>query len=443
MNVLISLLAFAVAIFILVGIHEFGHYIVAKKFGVKVLKFSIGFGKEIFSFQGKETRFSLSLIPLGGYVKMLDKREGEVKKEELHREFTNLNVYKRFLIVFAGPAINLILAVFLYTIIDMVGTTALNPVIGSVTQNSISAVAGLKTNDEIIAVNSKPTKTALAVMEQILNNSLNESLSIQVIDKDNIQKNIILKLPEQLLDNPKTSLNKKLGFSFLRPILKPIINTIRDNSPASLAGLQHSDLILKTNNVAINSWQQWVKIIKKNALKPLNLVVKRNNQTITLLVVPNKKAIIGVTPLVQTDLYQQYFSLDKKNFLEATSNAIDKTYKQALLTVQLIGRIVIGNASVENISGPVKIASIAGQTIQINFLTFLGFLAVLSVSLGTLNLLPIHPLDGGHLFSYIIEIIKGSEPSESFILNSQKIGFIIIFSLMSIAVYNDALYLFL
>jgi regulator of sigma E protease len=443
MNILISLLTFAVTIFILVGIHEFGHYIVAKKFGVKILKFSIGFGKEIFSFQGKETRFSLSLIPLGGFVKMLDKREGEVKEEELHREFTNLNVYKRFLIVFAGPAINLILAVFLYTIIDMLGTTALNPVVGSINQNSISAIAGLKINDKIIAVNSKPTKTSLAVMEQILNNSLDESLSIQVVDKNNIQKNIILKLPTNLLDDPKISLNQKLGFSFLQPVLKPIINTIQANSPASLAGLKYNDLILKTNNIIISSWQQWTKIIKKNALKPLNVVVKRNNQIITLLIVPNKKAIIGVTPLIQKNLYQQYFSLDKKNFLNASSNAINKTYKQALLTVQIIGRMVIGNASIENVSGPVRIASVAGQTIQISFLTFLSFLALLSVSLGTLNLLPIYPLDGGHLFGYIVEIIKGSQLSESFVLNSQKVGFIIIFFLISIAVYNDALYLFL
>lgn len=331
MSILISLLAFATAIFILVGIHEFGHYIVAKKFGIKILKFSIGFGKEIFSFQGKETRFSLSAIPLGGYVKMLDKREGAVKKEELHREFTSQNVYKRFLIVFAGPAINLILAIVLYAIIYMVGTTALKPIVAEVTPNSSSFNAGLKTNDEIISVNSQPTKTAVAVMEKILNHSLDKMLLLSVIDENNRPKNLILKLPNQLLEQPKVSLTKKLGFNFRYPTLKPILNTIKKDFPADLAGLKSNDLILKTNNIAITHWRQWTKIIKKNTLKPLNLVIKRNHKTLNILVVPNSKAIIGVTPFIPKNLNQKYFNTDKKDFFEASISAIDKTYKQAVL----------------------------------------------------------------------------------------------------------------
>ncbi len=443
MSILISLLAFAVAIFILVGIHEFGHYIVAKKFGVKILKFSIGFGKEIFSFQGKETRFSLCAIPLGGYVKMLDLREGEVKKEELHREFTTQNVYKRFLIVLAGPAINLLFAIVLYAIIYMLGTTALKPIIATVTPNSISFNAGLKTNDEIIAINQKPTLTAVSVMEQILNHSLDKTISFSVIDANNRPKNLILNLNQNLLENPKISLIKKLGFNFRYPTLEPIIQSIVKNSPAELAGLKPNDLILKTNNTIIKSWQQLVVIIQKNANKPLNLVIKRNNIEHKVLVIPNQKAKIGVRVLIPKNLNQNYFRTDTKNFFDASISAIDKTYQQSLLTVQMLFKMVVGQASIENISGPVRIASIAGQTAQISLIAFLSFLALLSVSLGVLNLLPIYPLDGGHLLGYCIEIIKGSQVSENFVLNGQKIGFVIIFFLMFIAVYNDALYLFL
>ncbi|SFV52239.1 Membrane-associated zinc metalloprotease [hydrothermal vent metagenome] len=436
---MLSLFAFIVVILILVGVHEFGHFWVAKKCDVKVLKFSIGFGPVIKKWQKGETEFVLSAIPLGGFVKMLDKREGEVADEENHREFNQKSVYQRFAIVIAGPLANLLFAIFLLIIVNFVGIQQLKPIIGSVIPNTPAFVAGLKDNDRIISINNHKITGVSNVLSEIINNIDEKSISIEVKKDNSLIFNYQLFLPKGLFKNPKEDVFKILGFNFALPTLPPVINKIVAKSPAEVAGILVGDEIIKINQTEVKSWKYFVEIIQQNPNKLLKVLIKRNNKIININLTPDSEAKVGVQVFVPKGFLDDYFVIEKKSFFDAIQSAVLRTYNLSITTLKFIGKMIMGNASIEHISGPVSIANYAGQSFNLGFVAFLSFLAMISISLGVLNLLPIPMLDGGHLLFYFIEIIKGSPVNDVFQILFQKVGLLFILSLMTIAVYNDVL----
>ncbi|MAS83615.1 MAG: RIP metalloprotease RseP [Legionellales bacterium] len=443
-----SLLAFIVSIGILITFHEYGHFCVAKFFDVKILRFSIGFGKSIFikHFGKDETEFSIAALPLGGYVKMLDSREGNVAKNEMNREFNGKPLWQRFCIVLAGPVFNFILAIILYTVIYTVGVQGLKPIIGEVESSSMGAKSGFVAKQEIVSVNGIITPTWSNVVDSLVSQTVSgDTAKITVKDIDGIQKSVYLDLSRISIDEiADGKLLKKIGIVIEKLEIAPIIGDIVKNSPGEASGLQKNDKIIAVNDEIIESWDEWVEIIRRSPNQQLNIDILRNETIKNIALVPenileNGKNIgrIGVRPEITDDLYESYFALEQYSLHLAILKAFDKTWEMSVLTLKVLGKIIIGDASVKNLSGPISIAKYAGQSASIGFTALLTFLAIVSISLGVLNLLPIPLLDGGHLVYYIIEFITGRPVSDSMQIIGQQIGIVLLLSLMSIALYND------
>jgi regulator of sigma E protease len=439
MQIFSSIGYFLVAILILVTIHELGHFWVAKKMGVKVLQFSLGFGKVLFSFKRGETLYTLCAVPLGGFVKMLGQSEEKVSPNEIHRAFDAQSVYKRMAIVVAGPLANFLLAIFLYTIVFMLGIEGIKPIVGVVKQDSIAMQAGLKTGDELLSVNQKLTPSIAEFSLQFIKNSSRSILPIQLRSSNGNLKNSKLKLQHDFLKNPEQGLEKYLGFEFSMPNLKPIIKTVVPNSPAFNAGLKTGDLIISVNQNNIKTWHELVDYIQKEPI--LMLKILRNQQELQISVNP-KNNKLGVGVFVPKDFLKSWRVLIQKNFMDAFISANQHIYQMTLVNLRMIKKMLVGDASIKHISGPVSIADYAGKSANAGLVAFLSFMAMVSLGLGLLNILPIPLLDGGHLAVYIVEAIKGSKVSDAWQASLAKIGFIIIIMLMIIALYNDLFRLF-
>ncbi|WP_428087087.1 RIP metalloprotease RseP [Candidatus Thioglobus sp.] len=440
MGFLTALLSFIVTIGILVTIHEYGHYWVAKKFDVKVLRFSVGFGKVIKSFKRGETEFALCAIPLGGYVKMLDEREPVVAESEKHRAFNQKSVYQRFAIVAAGPLANFLLAIILYAIIFMIGVNGIKPVIGNITPLGIFAQSELQTNDELLSINNVLTPSISEFSLAFIQASASKSLVIQARSEQLNLKTVKLNLAQDFLSKPEQGVGHYLGFEFALPKIPAVINQVVLNSAASLAGLQKDDQILNANGKLIKTWQDFVGVIQTKPIKPIELLIKRDNTMLTLFLTPklvNDQAKAGVSVLVPKDYLKDWQVFTQKDPLDALSSAGTKVYQLTLLNLKMIKKMIVGETSIEQISGPVTIANYAGKSAEVGLVPFLSFLALISIGLGLLNLLPIPLLDGGHLFFYVIEIIKGSAVSEPIQQAFAKLGLLLILSLTFVALYND------
>ena len=440
MGFLTALLSFAVTIGILVTIHEYGHYWVAKKLDVKVLRFSIGFGKVIKSFQRGETEFTLCAIPLGGYVKMLDEREAEVATSEQHRAFNRKSVYQRFAIVAAGPVANFLLAILLYTFIFIIGVNGFKPVVGALTNAGIFDQAELQIGDELLSVNDAPTPSISEFSIQFIQAIGSVPITIETRSKELNLKTSELHLTGDFLANPEQGIDRYLGFKFATPIIPAIIDHVVSGSAANSAGLQTGDEILSANNITIHSWQDFVKIIQVKPIKPIDLVVKRDSKRLTLNLVPkliNNSPKAGVSVSLPNDYLKEWQVTIQKDPIDALYSASSKVYQLTLLNLKMIKKMIIGEASIDQISGPVSIANYAGKSAEVGLVPFLSFLALISIGLGLLNLLPIPLLDGGHLFFYLIEIIKGSPVSDAAQQMFAKLGLFVILSLTFIALYND------
>ncbi len=447
-SLLITIFAFIFALSILIAIHEYGHYIVARLCGVKVLRFSIGFGKVLYSYQKDKnsTEFVLAAIPLGGYVKMLDEREGEVLEHEKQNAFNVKSVGQRFAIVAAGPVFNFILAILLLWVMYIHGISGISPIIGEVQQNSIASKAALNIEDEFVSINGKTVQTWSNVQMALLNGSLaNDGLVKVTVKNSNNQ------LEQKTLDFSNTFLLKeegdilpKIGLKLWFPKIPPIIGGVIDGGAAKQAGLIAGDKLLTVDGKKIETWQDWVKIIRANPNQHLRLEVLRNNYLIHLSLTPKNKqengesfGYIGAYQERPKELIDRFYTIESYGIFESFTKAVDKTWSMSVLTVKLIGKLITGDATLKNISGPITIAQFAGQSAQIGLDHYLFFMALISLSLGVLNLLPIPVLDGGHLFFYIIEAIKGSPVSDKIQLVSQNIGLAILGSMMVIAFYND------
>ncbi len=444
---LYSFLFFVVALSLLIAIHEFGHYWVARKVGVKVLKFSIGFGKPIWrSVRGPDqTEYILAMIPLGGYVKMLDEREEEVAENEIHRAFNRKPLLSRVAVVAAGPAFNFAFAILAYFLMFNMGVPGIKPLVGNIEQGSPFSVAGFQKGDEILSVDGDATPTLesfrLALIENVL---ANNSVEVNVIRVSGSQKILTLNLTETPADAITTGFLQYLGFAPLRPNLPAIIDSLLPDGAASQAGFQPGDKVIQVDDTVVEDWIGWAEYVRKRPEQSMEVLVERGPQTLTIEVTPTRIEIqsgdigrVGASPHVPDDFFADFRSVHEYSFFSAIPAAIYKTWDMSILTLRMLWKMLVGEASLENISGPISIAQYAGQTADIGFVAFLSFLAVVSVSLGVLNLLPIPILDGGHLLYYLAEFIKGSPVSENTQLLGQKIGIIMLGGLMFLAVFND------
>lgn len=447
-DVLQSIAAFIVALGVLITFHEFGHYWVARCFDVKILRFSIGFGRTIYKkhFGQDNTEFVISALPLGGYVKMLDEREGEVKEEELPRSFNYKPLWQRFAIVSAGPVFNFIFAMFAYWIIFVIGVNGLKPIIGEVKPASISEKAGLKAGQEIVSINGDKTLTWATAIDMLVNHTVNrEIINLDVIDREGMQQLLAIDLSQISIDEmAEGKLLEALGMSIVELNFPAIIGEILPDGAAEKSGLLKHDKIISVNGVNTNTWRQWVEHVRGNPGKSLHVQVLRNNTPIDIVVTPDSiisdgETIgrIGAAAYVVEGLFDSYFVKESYPIPHAFLKSIKKTWEMSVLTLRVLGRMLVGDASVKNLSGPISIAQYAGQSAGAGLLAFFSFMAIVSVSLGVLNLLPVPLLDGGHLMYYLIEAVTGKPVSESMQILGQQIGIVLLLGLMSIAFYND------
>ena len=448
MNEILHAIAFfIISVGVLITFHEFGHFWVARFFDVKILRFSIGIGRSIYTkrFGKDQTEFSIGFLPLGGYVKMLDDREGKVVEEEKKREFNSKPIWQRFSIVLAGPVFNFIFAIFIYSIIYSIGVNALKPIIGDVEPSSISEESGFVKGQKILSINGAKTPTWPTVIDSLVKHTISGKTVNIVLESDSKKQNLSLDLSKIKIDKISDGkLLNELGLSVIKLKIPPIIGMIEENGPAKASGLHKNDKIIAVNGNLIESWGEWVSIIRQNPNELLNTEVLRNNQTIYIELTPENFQAdgtsigrIGAGPSINDELYDSYFTLEQYSLHLAILRAFNKTWEMSVLTLKVLAKIITGDASVKNLSGPISIAKYAGQSASVGVVALLTFLAIVSVSLGVLNLLPIPLLDGGHLVYYIIELITGKPVSDAVQIVGQQIGLVLLLGLMGIALYND------
>lgn len=431
-----SLIGFVLAICLLTAIHEYGHFWVARCLGVKVLRFSIGFGKTLFSWYDKRgTEYSLSAIPLGGYVKMLDEHEGAVPSSEMHLAFNNKSVWRRMLIIVAGPVHNLLFALLAYWLAFMLGISSVIPILGDISKDSMAYLAGLRSGQAIVSIDAQPVYSwedvLLALVSHAGDNS-NIDVTVRNIDNNIISEHVLTYSPN--LQQNNENLLEKVGFEPLDPV-SPIIAKVLPSSAALVGGLQAGDRIISLNSQPVTNRTQVIKFLQNTSEQAIPVTVLRDNTELTIYLTPiNGK--IGIQfvsqPLPENFIYVQHYAV-----LPALFKAYTRTKEYTVLTFQFLGKIVIGKISMENIGGPIAIAQYAGKTVQSGIEHFLEFLALISISLGVLNLLPIPILDGGHLLYCIIEIVRGKELSARAKGVGNAIGFAILGCVLILAFYND------
>ncbi|MET0061914.1 MAG: sigma E protease regulator RseP [Candidatus Thiodiazotropha endolucinida] len=446
-SLLFTLVSFIVALAILIAVHEFGHFWVARKLGVKVLRFSIGFGRALWRRTSvvDGTEYVIAAIPLGGYVKMLDEREAPVEAEEQHRAFNRQSLGVRSAIVVAGPLFNFLFAILAFWLIFVTGDTGLKPIVGEVEGGSIAEQAGFTRGDEILAVADQPTPTWESVVYVMLSEALDTpNLAVRVRSQTGMEH--IYRVASDGLSGLAEDgmLLQNLGLTPDRPTLPPVIGEVLDGEPAALAGLKSGDRIVTVDGVDVVDWSDWVNYVRKRPGQNLDLEVDRNGDYIALIVTPlmiegdgESYGRIGASVDVPDDLMDDYRAVVKYGPIDAIGHSLYKTWDLSLLMLRMLGKMIIGEVSVKNLSGPISIADYAGKSASYGISYFLKFLAVVSVSLGVLNLLPIPVLDGGHLFFFLIEGIKGRPLSDQFMEQGQKIGLLILLAIMSLAFYVD------
>ncbi|MDT8310764.1 MAG: RIP metalloprotease RseP [Methylophaga sp.] len=442
-----SLFYFIIALSLLVVIHEYGHYWVARRCGVKVLKFSVGFGKALWSRTGKNgTEFVIAALPLGGYVKMLDSRETDLTEAEKLLSFDQQSLGKRVAIVSAGPAANLLFAILAYWIILVMGVPGSKPIIDQVVADSPAALAQLQSGDELIAINGKKTPTWNSVFQRWLNYARNgDEVTITVLS-DGVNQEKTLQLPLVSLD-AAAELFTEVGIAPYRPPMPAILGQVIADGAAAQAGLKVGDKLVSADDQKLDDWQSWVALIQASPDKTLQVSFLRDGQQLTLGLTPKPdeqgKGRIGAgVDLSGQALPKALQSELRYNPLAAMPEAVMQTWSFSANTVVSLWGMLQGSVSTKNLGGPISIAQFAGSSAQQGLISFIGFLAMISISLGILNLLPVPILDGGHLLMYFIEWVKGSPVSETVQMQGQKIGLILLLMLMFLAFANDLTRLF-
>ena len=446
MSLIYTILIFILTISIIVTFHEYGHYIAARLCGVKVLEFSVGFGKKIFGKKlgNDQTEYKVCALPLGGYVKMLDEREGEVGNHEKNRAFNNQSLLKRSFIVFSGPLFNFILAIFFYFLIFIGGYEGFKPIVGAVENNSIAENIKIKEDDIILSINNIKVNTWSDVTLQLVKFSSEEkNIFFEVMRKNNKVKLNHIDYQKIHLDNQ--NILENLGiYNFISKTLK--IGYIEEGSPAYNSGLLKGDKIISAKGVKVKNWKDIVNIIKINPEKEIVLKVKRKNDIKLIKVIPKSIKIdnkevgrLGISPLIEEqDILKNKINI-KYKLIDSIKLSFLKTYDFTILTFNFIFKLIKGEVSSSSISGPVGIAGYAADSFNSGYSSFLGLLAMLSISIGILNLLPIPMLDGGHLMYYLIEFIIRRPVPERVQLIFQQVGVTFLIMLSFFALYNDLL----
>jgi len=448
-----TLLSFLVTLGILVTIHEYGHFQVARWCGVKVLRFSIGFGKPLFSrkFGRDQTEFVLAALPFGGYVKMLDERELPaddalvLSDHELSRAFNRQSVWKRIAIVAAGPVANLLLAIFLYWVLFMHGVMGMKPILGEVEQNSAAAHASMRNGDIVRKVGDNLVSTWQDVRWELLRQVIKAPVvEIETVDADNDVHLHQLQLGTIGKDDFENDFLDKLGLKPFQPQIPPNIGEVVAGSAAEKAGLLAGDQILSIGGILVSQWEDFVNVVRKNPGKPIDLELRRSGEIRSLTITPDSVdeggqhiGRIGAAYRMDQAEMDKFLIQVQYPPVTALSKAFKKTWDTSIFSLKMLGSMITGEVSWKGMSGPVTIASYAGQSAHIGWKAFIGFLAVISISLGVLNLLPIPVLDGGHLLYYMVEILKGSPVSEQVMEVGQRVGLLLLGLLMACALYND------
>lgn len=440
-----TLLAFLFTLALLIVFHEFGHYWVARRAGVKVLRFSVGFGRVIASRTDRHgTEWALSAIPLGGYVKMLDERESEVPTGQLDQAFNRKSLGARAAIVAAGPLANFLLAILLFWSLFLIGVPILKPIVGEPTAGSPAQLAGVRGGETITRVSGEPVESwqdlHWLTLKQVLRG---DTLRIESVDRRGYITEHTLAVPtlnEELEQAPL----KALGLVRYLPPLDPVLGQLSPDGVATKAGLRAGDRIVAIDGVAMATWEQVVDIVRRSAERPLRLSVDQAGQTREVTLIPAAArdgqieiGRIGAGPHIDPALLAELHGTASYGPLEAMSRALSRTWELSAFSLEMLGRMITGQASLKNLSGPLTIADYAGQYAQSGVASFIAFLALVSVSLGVLNLLPVPLLDGGHLLYYFAEFLTGRPVSERIQEIGQKLGMGLLGLLMFFALYND------
>ena len=447
------ILSFVAAIGILVTVHEFGHFWVAQRLGVKVLRFSVGFGKPIWSWRkgADQTEYVIASVPLGGYVKMLDEREGEVDEAEIDRAFNRQKLWVRTAVVLAGPAFNFIFAVLAYWFMFVIGVSGPRPIVGAVSPDSIAEQAGLRQGHEIIQVEQRETRTWETVIQAIIGTVLErDEIRLRVRDGEDVTQSLTLDMSSISIDNlTQGGFWESIGFEPSRPEIDPIIGRIESGARADRAGLRAGDLIVRADGEGIRDWAHWVDFIRARPEQAIAVTVLRDYTEVSVTLVPEERSDqgkvygrIGAGVQDQPGIFEPYYTTVRYGPLESVSRAFIKTYDTTALTLRMFWKMIRLEVSLDNLSGPISIAQYAAYTAKLGVSKFTEFLAIVSISLGILNLLPIPVLDGGHLMYYFVELFKGKPVSEETQYLGQRFGIAMLVGLMGLAFYNDLARLF-
>ena len=447
MSLLVTIVAFAFALGALIVVHEFGHFLVARWCNVKVLRFSVGFGRVLKSRRSgpDQTEWALSAFPLGGYVKMLDEREGPVEPQELHRAFNRQPVHRRFAIVAAGPLANFLLAIVLYWVVFMHGVPGLRPVIGAVAPGSPAAEAQFAPGDTIVAVGQQPVSNWQDARWILLKHAVERStVRVEVHNERGDIHMRNLRMSDLKTEDLDSDFLRALGFVRLQLPLAPVIGRVVPGGAAERSGLQAGDEITAIDQVPVTRWDQVVSGVSASPDRELLLSIKRASRTLEIAVTPEAASEkdgrigrIGAAPQIDPAAMQKHMVVVRYSPLESVAKALERTWDTSLFSLRMLGKMIVGEVSLKNLSGPITIADYAGQSAQIGWISYLLFLALISISLGVLNLLPIPLLDGGHLMYYMLEIAKGSPVSDRTMEIGQQVGMALLFMLMAFALYND------
>ena len=444
MQILFSIVMALVTLGVLVTIHEFGHYWVARRCGVRVLRFAIGFGRTLYSWQGRDgTEFALCAIPLGGYVKMLDERDGDAFVTEANRSesFNAQPVRNKLAIVAAGPAANFLLAVMVLFGLFLRGETGLAPVIEAVAVNSVAQQSGLVVGQEVIAVDGQATSTVSGVRFALLKR-LGDTGQIDLTVGNALSDvgqryaiPIVNWLGEAEAPDPAAALGLSLGFLPIRPE----VGSLSEGGAAAGAGFEVGDVIIGAAGVPMAQWTDWVEFVRARPNQRFDVLVDRAGSQVTLSVMPQNRNEIGTVGMgvALPEIPDSRIRRQSRGPIEALGAAVNRTYELTIFTFESMWKMVQGLISTKNLSGPIAIAQIAASTAESGFATWLSFLALLSISLGAINLLPIPVLDGGHIVFHVVEGLMGRPVPEQIQIMSFQVGLAAVFTLMMFAIYND------
>ncbi len=447
MKLLFTLAAFALALGLLIVFHELGHYWLARLCGVKVLRFSIGFGKPLWKrrFSKDGTEWVLAAFPLGGYVKMVDEHEGEVAPQDIPRAFNRQSVYRRFAIVLAGPLANFLLAILLYWALFVHGVPGVKPVIGPVPAATPAASAGFKAEETIVKINGEAMATWQDVRWILLQQAVQKS--VVNIEVSNPRGEIAwhkLDLSGLTVSDLDGDFMNVVGLSRYQPQVEPVIGQLVAGGPGERGGLEPDDEIVAVNSERVTHWNDVVQKVRSHPSQILEFEIRRGKQRLNFTLTPDtvqdngeKIGRIGAAPKIDRAALQRLLTEVRYPLGLALSKALEKTWETSVFSLKMLGKMLVGEISWKNVSGPITIADYAGQSAQIGWVAYLSFLALISISLGVLNLLPVPLLDGGHLMYYLVEIIKGKPVSDKALQIGQHVGIALLCILMAFAIYND------